>query len=77
MKKPAKAKPAPIDYRAWKADAAARLLKKHEINATSIPEKIWRDLFVARQATPEQAADLAEVHYHNFIRRPSFAPKKR
>jgi hypothetical protein len=33
-------------------------------------------LYVDRQARPEEAAGEARVHHENFIRRPSFAPRK-
>jgi hypothetical protein len=33
--------------------------------------------YVNRQVTPEKAAEEARVHYENFIRRSSLAPRKR
>jgi hypothetical protein len=64
------------DYRTWKRRAAA-LLEGQGISAGAIPEKIWRVFYVNRQATPEKAAEEARVHYENFIRRSSLAPRKR
>src|SRR5262245_32701284 len=71
-----KAKDKAPGYVTWKAEAA-KLLSQHDISAAAIPEKEWRRLFVTQQATPVEAAEAAKVHEDNFIRRPTWAPKRR
>ena len=53
----------PAAYAEWRQHVAA-LLERWGIWAGVLREKRWRDLFIAG-ATPEQAADRAEVEARN------------
>jgi hypothetical protein len=55
-------------YAEWKARCAA-LLERQGILSGVMRERQWRQLFI-RGATPENAADRAQVHYNNT--RPPF-----
>jgi len=49
----------------WKDAAFAALLREHGINADAIPPRVWTKLF-ARRLSPSEAADRAEIYYHNI-----------
>jgi hypothetical protein len=65
---PAEPASTPPDYRAWKARAAA-MLERQGISVGVMRERDWRQLFI-KGATPEQAVEQVQVHYHNA--RPTF-----
>jgi hypothetical protein len=51
-------------YVAWKATAAAELERLHEVRAATIPDRVWKRLYVAGLG-PLEAAQEAEVHHFN------------
>ena len=55
-----------MDFIAWKARAAAELARRHGIAATSIPERIWKRLYLGNHA-PTRAAEWAWTHYRNCL----------
>jgi hypothetical protein len=56
--------PALDEYAAWKATAAAELERLHEVRAATIPDRVWKRLYVAG-LLPQEAAQEAEVHHFN------------
>jgi transposase-like protein len=52
------------DYKTWLADAVAELQRKHNINPSIIPIRVWRRLYIQGR-TPHDAADKAAVSAHN------------
>jgi hypothetical protein len=46
------------DYGAWKIEAAADLATRHGVAPGSIPERLWRRLYIEGM-TPQEAADKA------------------
>jgi hypothetical protein len=56
--------PALDEYAAWKATAAAELERLHEVRAATIPDRVWKRLYVAGLG-PQEAAQEAEVHHFN------------
>jgi hypothetical protein len=52
------------DYAAWKLAAVAELTNRHEVNADTIPERVWRQLYIQGR-TPDAAADQAAVSPYN------------
>ena len=50
-----------MDYTKWWAQAAAELKRLHGIDAESIPDGIWEQLY-AQNASPREAADRARAH---------------
>jgi hypothetical protein len=65
--KKASAEAAGAEYRHWKAEAAAELVKR-DVDAKSVPEREWRQAFI-RGKTPKEGADQAEAWRMNFSRR--------
>jgi hypothetical protein len=52
------------DYAAWKILAGAVLLERHDVKPGTIPERLWRKLFI-RGLSPQKAADQAAVSAYN------------
>jgi transposase-like protein len=52
------------DFKTWLADAVAELQRKHNINPSIIPIRVWRRLYIQGR-TPHDAADKAAVSAHN------------
>jgi dihydropteroate synthase len=52
------------DYVAWKILAGADLLQRHDVKPGTIPERLWRRLYIQGR-TPHDAADKAAVSAHN------------
>jgi hypothetical protein len=52
------------DYAAWKLAAVAELTNRHEVKAGTIPERVWRQLYIQGR-TPQAAADQAAVSASN------------
>jgi hypothetical protein len=46
------------DYAAWKILAGADLLGRHDVKPGTIPERLWRRLFIEGM-TPQEAADYS------------------
>jgi hypothetical protein len=63
------------DYRAWKIEAAADLANRHTVAPGTIPERLWRKLYIEGR-TPERAADQAAVSAYN-ARSPADRLKRR
>jgi hypothetical protein len=55
-----------MDFESWRAAAAAELGRVHGIDATSVAERVWRNLYV-KNYSPRAAADRAEVLYVNAL----------
>jgi len=53
-----------MDYTIWKEHAATELAERHEIRATSIPEREWKRLFIVR-SSPAEAASRAYTFWLN------------
>jgi hypothetical protein len=51
-------------YAAWKLAAVTELTNRHEVNADTIPERVWRQLYIQGR-TPQAAADQAAVSAYN------------
>jgi hypothetical protein len=64
----------PPAYPAWKAEASQELQRRHEIAATSIPERTWTNLYIRRLA-PKDAAERAATEYNNS-HRPKWVKKR-
>jgi hypothetical protein len=45
------------DYAAWKLAAVANLTNRHDIKAGTIPERLWRRLYIQGRS-PQGAAEL-------------------
>jgi hypothetical protein len=52
------------NYTAWKILALADLLQRHDVKPATIPERLWRKLYI-RGMTPQKAADQAAVSASN------------
>jgi hypothetical protein len=57
------------DYAAWKLAAVANLTNRHDVKAGTIPERMWRELYIEGRS-PQSAADRAAVSAHN-VRSPA------
>jgi hypothetical protein len=54
------------DYAAWKITAGADLLERHDVRPGTIPERLWRRLYI-RGTTPQKAADQAAASAYNTM----------
>jgi hypothetical protein len=52
------------DFKSWLADAVAELQRKHNVNPSIIPIRVWRHLYI-QSRTPHDAADKAAVSAYN------------
>jgi hypothetical protein len=52
------------DYAAWKITAGADLLERHDVKPGTIPERLWRRLYIEGRS-PHDAADQAAVGANN------------
>jgi hypothetical protein len=52
------------DYKTWLADAVAELQRKHNVNPSTIPMRVWRHLYIQGR-NPQKAADQAAASAHN------------
>jgi hypothetical protein len=52
------------DYAAWKLAAVANLTNRHDVKADTIPERLWRHMYIQGRS-PQQAADKAAVSAYN------------
>jgi hypothetical protein len=52
------------DYRTWKARAVAELERRYHVLATTIPERVWKRLYV-QGLTTEDGAKQADVYHYN------------
>jgi hypothetical protein len=52
------------DYAAWKLAAVANLTNRHDVKAGTIPERMWKKLYIEGRS-PQKAADQAAVSAHN------------
>jgi hypothetical protein len=52
------------DYVAWKILAGADLLGRHDVKPGTIPERLWRRLYIQGRS-PQDAADQAAVSTYN------------
>jgi hypothetical protein len=48
------------DFKTWLAGAVAELQRKHNVNPSIIPIRVWRHLYIQGR-TPHDAADKAAV----------------
>jgi hypothetical protein len=55
-----------MDFENWRTAAAAELERVHGIDAVSIAECVWQNLY-AQNHSPRAAADRAEVLYVNAL----------
>jgi hypothetical protein len=53
------------DYAAWKILAGADLLGRHDVKPGTIPERLWRRLYIQGRS-PKDAADQAAVSAYNM-----------
>jgi hypothetical protein len=58
--KPRESTVARADYRDWKDRAAAELERVHGVKASTIPERVWKKLYM-QNMTPQEAAEQAAV----------------
>jgi hypothetical protein len=73
--KPRESTVARADYRDWKDRAAAKLERVHGVKASTIPERIWKKLYM-QNMTPQEAAEQAAVS--TYTTRPAGdRPKRR
>jgi hypothetical protein len=74
---PRKTKSAPpaaaLTFAEWKAEAAAALQRRHDVSPGTIPERVWKQLYVKALA-PNAAADRVAVSAYNT--RPAFERKR-
>jgi hypothetical protein len=63
------------DYAAWKLAAVADLASRHDVNPGTIPERLWKKLYIEGRS-PQGAADRAAVSAHN-VRSPADRLRKR
>jgi hypothetical protein len=56
-------------YAAWKLAAVADLTSRHDVKAGTIPERLWKKLYIEGRS-PQGAADRAAVSAHN-VRSPA------
>jgi hypothetical protein len=69
MKKPAKQslrEAEQTDYRAWRVEAAAELANRHAVAPGTVPERLWRHMYI-RGMTPQKAADQAAASAYNAM----------
>jgi hypothetical protein len=52
------------DYAAWKITAGADLLERHDVKPGTIPERLWRRLYIQGRS-PHDAANQAAVSAYN------------
>jgi dihydropteroate synthase len=52
------------NYAAWKILAGADLLGRHDVKPGTIPERLWRRLYIQRRS-PQDAADQAAMSAYN------------
>jgi hypothetical protein len=52
------------DYAAWKLAAVANLTNRHDVKAGTIPERLWRHMYIQGRS-PQDAADQAAVSAYN------------
>jgi hypothetical protein len=52
------------DYAAWKLAALAHLTNRHDVKAGTIPERLWRHMYIQGRS-PQKAADQAAVSAYN------------
>jgi hypothetical protein len=52
------------DFKTWLADAVAELQRKHNVNPSIIPVRVWQQLFIQGRS-PQEAADQAAVSAYN------------
>jgi hypothetical protein len=57
------------DYAAWKLAAVAGLASRHDVKPGTIPERLWKKLYIEGRS-PQNAADRAAVSAHN-VRSPA------
>jgi hypothetical protein len=57
------------DYAAWKLAAVAELTNRHDVKAGTIPERLWKRLYI-QGLSPREAADQTAVSSYNT--RPAF-----
>jgi hypothetical protein len=48
------------DYAAWKITAGADLLERHDVKAATIPERVWKKLYIEGRS-PQNTADQVAV----------------
>jgi hypothetical protein len=54
------------NYAAWKILALADLLERHDVKPATIPERLWRKLYI-RGLSPQNAADQAAVSAYSAM----------
>jgi hypothetical protein len=54
-----------MNYSTWRALAAAELKHLHGIDASRIPERVWKQFYV-QNSTAREAANRAQQHYTNL-----------
>jgi hypothetical protein len=55
-----------VDYKAWKLESAADLANRHTVAPGTIPERLWRKLYI-QGLSPQMAADQAAVSAYNTM----------
>jgi hypothetical protein len=73
--KPRESTVARADYRDWQDRAAAELERVHGVKASTIPERVWKKLYV-QNMTPQEAAEQAAVSAYT-TRPAADRPKRR
>jgi hypothetical protein len=61
--KPRESTVARTDFRDWKDRAAAELERVHGVKASTIPERVWKKLYVQNMMPPEAAEQAAVSAY--------------
>jgi len=56
--------PAAPSYAAWRKEAAVELESRHAVRAGTIPERVWKRLFVQGASAREAAAQAAVTAYN-------------
>jgi hypothetical protein len=52
------------DYAAWKLAAVANLTNRHDLKPGTIPERLWRHMYIQGRS-PQKAADQAAASAYN------------
>lgn len=52
-------------YPTWKAQAGAKLKELHDIDPKVIPEKVWKQCFVAGGSVDDAVASAQTWHWNN------------
>jgi len=66
-----------MDFAAWKAATAAVLGHRHGINASSIPERVWRRLYAGKHTPHNAAKRVAAAHRQSVAAKPPTAADDR